>query len=135
MGAIDRWVPAHGQTGDDVGTSWLLPRIVGFGRALEILMTGHFVDAEEALRIGLVNRAVPAAQLAAAASAWAAELASLPTVAIGYMKRNLNTGLSGSLSQVLDAEAIHMIRTFETDDHKGAAAAFVEKRAPHFDGH
>ena len=70
-----------------------------------------------------------------AASAWAAELASLPTVAIGYMKRNLNTGLSGSLSQVLDAEAIHMIRTFETDDHKGAAAAFVEKRAPHFDGH
>jgi 2-(1,2-epoxy-1,2-dihydrophenyl)acetyl-CoA isomerase len=50
------------------------------------------------------------------------------------MKRNLNAGLRGSLSDVLDAEAIHMIRTFETADHKGAAVAFVEKRAPHFEG-
>jgi 2-(1,2-epoxy-1,2-dihydrophenyl)acetyl-CoA isomerase len=77
---------------------------------------------------------VPAAQLADAARAWAAELAALPTVAIGYMKRNLNTGLRGSLADVLDAEAIHMVRTFETSDHKGAAAAFVEKRAPTFEG-
>ena len=58
----------------------------------------------------------------------------LPTIAIGYMKRNLNVGLHGSLSDVLDTEAIHMIRTFETDDHKAAAAAFVEKRAPRFEG-
>ena len=66
--------------------------------------------------------------------AWAAELAALPTVAVGYMKRNLNAGLRGSLSDVLDAEALHMIRTFETDDHKGAAVAFVEKRPPSFNG-
>jgi 2-(1,2-epoxy-1,2-dihydrophenyl)acetyl-CoA isomerase len=72
--------------------------------------------------------------LAAAASAWAAELAALPTVAVGYMKRNLNVGLRGSLSDVLDTEAVHMVRTFDTDDHKGAAAAFVEKRAPQFAG-
>ena len=77
---------------------------------------------------------VPALQLAAAAAAWAAELAALPTIALGYMKRNLNTGLQGTLSQVLDAEAIHMVRTFETDDHKAAAVAFVEKRAPQFNG-
>jgi 2-(1,2-epoxy-1,2-dihydrophenyl)acetyl-CoA isomerase len=50
------------------------------------------------------------------------------------MKRNLNAGLRGSLADVLDAEAIHMVRTFETSDHKGAAAAFVEKRAPTFEG-
>ena len=50
------------------------------------------------------------------------------------MKRNLNLGLHASLAEVLDAEAVHMIRTFETDDHKGAAAAFVEKRAPTFNG-
>jgi len=81
-----------------------------------------------------VNRAVPAAQLAEAARAWAAELAALPTIAVSYMKRNLNIGLRGSLSDVLDAEAIHMIRTFETADHKSAAAAFVEKRAPSFEG-
>ena len=83
---------------------------------------------------GLVNRAVPAVQLSEAARAWAAELAALPTIAIGYMKRNLNAGLQGTLAQVLDAEAIHMIRTFETADHKGAAAAFVEKCAPSFNG-
>jgi 2-(1,2-epoxy-1,2-dihydrophenyl)acetyl-CoA isomerase len=65
---------------------------------------------------------------------WATELAALPTVAVGYMKRNLNLGLHASLAEVLDAEAVHMIRTFETDDHKGAAAAFVEKRAPTFNG-
>ena len=70
----------------------------------------------------------------AARVADAADLAALPTIAIGYMKRNLNAGLRGSLADVLDAEAIHMIRTFETSDHKGAAAAFVEKRAPKFDG-
>jgi enoyl-CoA hydratase/carnithine racemase len=50
------------------------------------------------------------------------------------MKRNLNAGLRGSLADVLDAEAVHMIRTFETDDHKSAAAAVVEKRAPQFQG-
>jgi 2-(1,2-epoxy-1,2-dihydrophenyl)acetyl-CoA isomerase len=96
--------------------------------------TGQVITGAEAQRIGLVNRAVPAAVLAEAARAWAAELAALPTIAIGYMKRNLNIGLRGSLSDVLDAEAIHMIRTFETADHKGAAAAFVEKRAPGFEG-
>jgi 2-(1,2-epoxy-1,2-dihydrophenyl)acetyl-CoA isomerase len=61
-------------------------------------------------------------------------LASLPTVAVGYMKRNLNVAQRGSLAEVLDTEAVHMIRTFETADHKGAAKAFVEKRAPTFAG-
>jgi 2-(1,2-epoxy-1,2-dihydrophenyl)acetyl-CoA isomerase len=78
---------------------------------------------------------VPSAQLPEAARAWAAELAALPTTAVGYMKRNLNITLrGGSLSDVLDSEAIHMIRTFETSDHKAAALAFVEKRAPSFQG-
>jgi 2-(1,2-epoxy-1,2-dihydrophenyl)acetyl-CoA isomerase len=96
--------------------------------------TGQVVSGAEAQRIGLVHRSVPAEQLQEAARAWAAELAALPTIAIGYMKRNLNVGMRGSLSDVLDTEAIHMIRTFETDDHKAAAAAFVEKRAPRFEG-
>ena len=118
----------------DFGGSYFLNHLVGAARAREMYFTGQVLLGEEAQRIGLINRAVPAAVLSAAAAAWAAELAALPTVAIGYMKRNLNTGLRGSLSDVLDAEAIHMIRTFETDDHKGAAAAFVEKRAPSFQG-
>ncbi|MBC7727341.1 MAG: enoyl-CoA hydratase [Microbacteriaceae bacterium] len=119
----------------DFGGSYFLNHLVGAAKAREMYFTGQVLLGDEALRIGLVNRVVPAAQLVDAARAWAAELAALPTVAIGYMKRNLNAGLRGSLSDVLDAEAIHMIRTFETSDHKGAAAAFVEKRAPHFEGH
>ena len=119
----------------DFGGSYFLNHLVGAAKAREMYFTGQVLLGDEAQRIGLVNRVVPAAQLADAARAWATELAALPTVAIGYMKRNLNAGLRGSLSEVLDAEAIHMIRTFETSDHKGAAAAFVEKRAPRFEGH
>ena len=118
----------------DFGGSYFLNLLVGAAKAREMYFTGQVVLGDEAQRIGLVNRVVPAAQLADAARGWAAELAALPTIAIGYMKRNLNAGLRGSLSDVLDAEAIHMIRTFETSDHKGAATAFVEKRAPSFEG-
>lgn len=118
----------------DFGGSFFLNHLVGAAKAREMYFTGQVISGAEAQRIGLVNRAVPAAQLHQAAQAWAAELAALPTIAIGYMKRNLNAGLRGSLSDVLDAEAIHMIRTFETTDHKAAAAAFVEKRAPRFEG-
>jgi 2-(1,2-epoxy-1,2-dihydrophenyl)acetyl-CoA isomerase len=118
----------------DFGGSYFLNHLVGAAKAREFYFTGQVIRGDEAQRIGLVNRSVPAADLAGAARTWAAELAALPTVAIGYMKRNLNAGLRGSLSDVLDAEAIHMIRTFETQDHKGAAAAFVEKRAPQFAG-
>ena len=118
----------------DFGGSYFLNHLVGAARARELYFSGRVVLADEALQIGLVNRVVPSTQLGEAARAWAQELAALPTIAVGYMKRNLNTGLRASLSDVLDAEAIHMIRTFETEDHKGAAAAFVEKRAPQFKG-
>ena len=118
----------------DFGGSYFLTHLVGAARARELYFSGRVVLADEALQVGMVNRVVPAAQLAMAALSWAAELAALPTVAVGYMKRNLNTGLHRSLADVLDTEAIHMIRTFETEDHKGAAVAFVEKRAPQFKG-
>lgn len=118
----------------DFGGSYFLGHLVGAALARELYFTARVLRADEAQKMGMVNRVVPAAQLAEAARAWAIELAALPTVAIGYMKRNLNVGMRGSLSDALDAEAIHMMRTFETDDHKGAAAAFVAKRAPQFGG-
>jgi 2-(1,2-epoxy-1,2-dihydrophenyl)acetyl-CoA isomerase len=118
----------------DFGGSWFLSQLVGASRARELYFTGRVVQPDEALRLGMVDRVVPYAQLADAARAYAKELASLPTVAVGYMKRNLNVAQRGSLSDVLDVEAIHMMRTFETDDHKGAAKAFVEKRPPSFSG-
>jgi 2-(1,2-epoxy-1,2-dihydrophenyl)acetyl-CoA isomerase len=118
----------------DFGGSYFLHHLVGAAKARELYFTGQVLRGDEAARIGMVNRAVPAAQLADAARAWAAELAALPTVAIGYMKRNLNTGLRAGLAEVLDAEAIHMVRSFETNDHKSAAIAFVDKRPPRFEG-
>jgi len=119
----------------DFGGSYFLNHLVGAAKAREMYFTAQVLSGEEASKIGLVNRAVPYEQLEAAGKAFAHELLNLPTVAVGYMKRNLNTGLQGTLSDVLDSEAIHMIRTFDTDDHKGAAKAFVEKRAPQFSGH
>jgi len=119
----------------DFGGSYFLNHLVGAAKAREMYFTGEVVLGAQAVLIGLVNRSVPKDQLAQAAQAWALELAALPTLAIGYMKRNLNAGLRGSLSEVLDLEAIHMIRTFETEDHKAAAIAFVEKKLPRFQGH
>ncbi len=119
----------------DFGGSYFLNHLVGAAKAREMYFTGEVVLGAQAALIGLVNRSVPKDQLAPAAHAWALELAALPTLAIGYMKRNLNAGLRGSLSEVLDLEAIHMIRTFETEDHKAAAIAFVEKKLPQFLGH
>ncbi len=119
----------------DFGGSYFLNLLVGAAKAREMYFTGEVVLGAQAARIGLVNRSVPKDQLAQAAHDWALELAALPTLAIGYMKRNLNAGLRGSLSEVLDLEAIHMIRTFETEDHKAAAIAFVEKKSPRFQGH
>jgi 2-(1,2-epoxy-1,2-dihydrophenyl)acetyl-CoA isomerase len=118
----------------DFGGSYFLHHIVGAAKAREMYFTAEVILGKEAARIGLVHRAVPADQLTQAAQAWAQELAALPTIAVGYMKRNLNAAMRNPLSDVLDLEATHMMRTFETQDHKSAAQAFVEKRAPQFQG-
>lgn len=118
----------------DFGGSYFLNHLVGAAKARELYFTARVVRAADAVQMGMVNQTVPSDQLAQAALALAQELASLPTIAVGYMKKNLNLGLRASLSDVLDSEAIHMISTFDTEDHKGAAAAFVEKRAPQFNG-
>ena len=118
----------------DYGGSYFLPYLVGAAKARELYFTADIVSAQEALRIGLVNNVFPAVSLRSRSHAFAQRLANLPTVALGYMKKNLNAAQHGSLHDVLDLEAMHMIRTFMTDDHKGAARAFVEKRPPEFKG-
>jgi 2-(1,2-epoxy-1,2-dihydrophenyl)acetyl-CoA isomerase len=118
----------------DFGGSYFLSHLVGASRARELYFTGRVVLADEAVRLGLLDRVAPYERLAEEAAAYARELAALPTVAVGYMKRNLNLAQRASLADVLDSEAIHMVRTFETDDHKGAARAFVEKRPASFHG-
>lgn len=118
----------------DFGASWFLTRLVGMGKARELFFDATPIEADAAMQAGFVNRVVPADQLETAAGAWARELAALPTVAIGYMKRNLNLAARASLADTLETESIHMIRTFQTEDHKAAAVAFVEKRRPTFAG-
>jgi 2-(1,2-epoxy-1,2-dihydrophenyl)acetyl-CoA isomerase len=118
----------------DYGGSYFLPYLVGAAKARELYFTADVLSGQQAFEIGLVNKVAPVDHLASEAQAFATHLAGLPTVAVGYMKKNLNAAQHGSLSDVMDLEAMHMIRTFMTEDHKGAAQAFVEKRAPEFEG-
>ena len=118
----------------DYGGSWFLSQLVGAAKVRELYFTADVITGAEALALGIVNKTASAAELPAAAAAYARYLAGLPTTAIGYMKRNLNAAAHATLSEVLDMEALHMVRTMMTDDHKAAAQAFVEKRPPVFAG-
>jgi len=118
----------------DFGGSFFLTHLVGAAKARELYFSAELLSGTQAAALGIVNTAVEQADFEETVAAYAAKLANLPTVAVGYMKQNLNTALRGSLTDVLNSEAIRMIRTFETDDHKAAAVAFVEKRLPDFVG-
>jgi 2-(1,2-epoxy-1,2-dihydrophenyl)acetyl-CoA isomerase len=118
----------------DFGGSYFLTRLAGTAKARELYFTGRPVDAEEALSLGLVNRVVPDDQLATVTTELARSLACGPTVALSLMKRNMNCAESGGLAELLDMEAAHQVQTGRTEDHREAAKAFVEKRAPIFTG-
>ncbi|HEV2365443.1 MAG TPA: enoyl-CoA hydratase-related protein [Caulobacteraceae bacterium] len=118
----------------DYGGSYFLTKLVGAAKARELYFTADVISGAEAARLGIVNHAVPEAELQAFALAYARRLANLPTLAVGYMKRNLDAALHLGLGEVLDLEATHMVRSFMTDDHKAAALAFVRKEAPVFAG-
>ncbi len=119
----------------DYGGSYFLTKLVGEAKARELYFTADVITGEQAAALGIVNEAIAPDLFEAAAKAKARYLAGLPTLAIGYMKKNLNLAATGSLSEVLDMEAAHMVRTMMTEDHKAASLAFVEKRAPVFKGY
>jgi 2-(1,2-epoxy-1,2-dihydrophenyl)acetyl-CoA isomerase len=118
----------------DSGSSFFLPRLVGLGKALEMAFTGDAVNAEEAYRIGLVNRVVPAEELASATRELALRLAQGPTKAIGLAKRAMNRALSMDLEQLLEYEVFAQETAGATEDHKEGMAAFLEKRTPNYTG-
>ncbi|HYM16463.1 MAG TPA: enoyl-CoA hydratase [Dehalococcoidia bacterium] len=130
LGTIFRNVGFSG----DFGGSYFLPRLVGNGKARELYFSGEVLDAEEAYRIGMVNRVVAHDELAAETLAFAARLAAGPTLAYGRMKENLNRAESCDMLTALDAEALNMQLSSTTNDHREAAKAFVEKRQPSFTG-
>jgi 2-(1,2-epoxy-1,2-dihydrophenyl)acetyl-CoA isomerase len=118
----------------DFGGSYFLTRLVGTAKARELYFTGRPVGAEEAFSLGLVNRVVPDEQLVTVTMELARSLADGPAIALGLMKRNMNCAESGGLAELLDMEAAHQVQTGRTEDHRKAAKAFVEKRAPVFVG-
>ena len=118
----------------DFGGSFYLTQLVGTAKARELYYTADIVDAPQAQALGLVNRVVPDARLEEETLALAARLARGPRVAYRYMKRNMNAAESGTLAQLLDLEAWHHTRCGETEDHREAAKAFVDKREPVFRG-
>jgi len=118
----------------DFGGSWFLTQIVGAARARDLYLRPRVISADEALALGLATEVVDDDALQARALAFAHELANGPRVTLGYMKENLNFALHGTLEAALDLEALHHTMSAVTDDHKEAAAAFVEKRDPKFAG-
>jgi 2-(1,2-epoxy-1,2-dihydrophenyl)acetyl-CoA isomerase len=121
-------------TSCDVGASWALPRLVGLRRALEIALLGENFTAGDALRLGLVNRVLPAAELEAAAQAFAGRIASGPTVAYGHMRRLMRDSLDRGLPAQLAAEAAAFDACARTDDLREGIEAFFAKRRPQFSG-
>lgn len=111
-----------------------LPRLVGRGRALELLLTGMQISAEEALRIGLVNRVVPAADLATEARTLAQAIAAKAPIAVRYILEAVAGGLEMSLADAQDYEATLFGLVSTTDDMREGTKAFLEKRKPEFKG-
>ena len=123
-----------GLCGADMGAAYLLPRVIGLGRATEILMTGDVVRAEAALQWGLVNRIAEAGAEFDEAYALAQRLAKGPSFALAMTKRSLNEELGMDLRAALEAEARTQAMCMETEDFREAYESFVEKREPRFKG-
>ena len=118
----------------DGGSTWLLPRIIGLHRALELVYTNRSFTAAEAEAWGLVNWLVPDADLAKRVDDLAAMLAGGATRALGFCKRLMFEGLRESLDAHLENEAVTLVRVFTTDDSDEGFRAFAEGRRPAFRG-
>ena len=118
----------------DSGGTWLLPRLVGMGRALEMMFFADPMDALTAERLGLVNRVVPHDDLMAQTKEWAARLAAGPTRAYGLIKRGVNRALALDLQDALEYEAHLQEIAGRSEDHREGVEAFLAKRPPQYTG-
>ena len=118
----------------DFGGTYFLTKLLGSAKARELYLTSPILSADEALRIGLVTRVVDDAGFQETAKAYAMTIARGPRLTLGYIKHNLNLAEHAPLETCFDNEAINHVRAAATEDHREAAAAFVEKRPPVFKG-
>ena len=118
----------------DAGSTWHLPRLVGLSRAMEIALLGDWVDADQALAFGLVNRVWPAEDLQREAEAALAALAAGPTLALARTKALFRGHLGTDLAGALAGEAEAQVAAGQTKDHLEGVTAFLEKRPPNFQG-
>ena len=121
------------QRGIAAGTA-LIPRLVPYHKACELLLLGDTITAAEAERLGIVNRVLPASGLAAAVHELAVRLAEGPTAVIGALKETINQGLSVGFDDALEHQVMATLQASETDDNREGRQAFMEKRQPHFTG-
>ena len=118
----------------DAGATWLLPRLAGRARAMEMMMLGERIPAEKAADWGLISRVVEDAELESEAAALAARLAQGPTIAYGLLRRLARDAEQLPLSDALRAERIAQREAGRTDDFKAAVMAFLQKQPPRFEG-
>jgi 2-(1,2-epoxy-1,2-dihydrophenyl)acetyl-CoA isomerase len=118
----------------DTGSSWMLPRLVGRAKALELLMTPRTIKADEAHTLGLLHQVVPDDELARTVSTLAASLAAGPTLAYASIKRSLAFSATHDLAESLAFEGTQMALTGQSEDHRNAVASFVAKQKPVFQG-
>jgi len=118
----------------DTGTSWTLPRLVGYARAMALSLLADPISADAALEMGLVNAVVEPERVLAAASELAARLATGPTAAYAAIKASLRYGATSTLADALAKEAELQLRAGATEDHRIGVTAFVAKQKPAFVG-
>lgn len=116
------------------GGTWLYTRLMGLGRGLEFMLTGDFLEAEEALRIGVLNKLVPSAELESATMELAQRIAGNPPLAVQMSKVTAYKALETDLEAALEQAAACQALALSSDDHREGVQAFMEKRQAHFEG-
>ena len=116
----------------DGGSTYFLPRLVGYHKAFELMALGDIINAPEALRLGIINRVAPFAELDATVDAYARRLARAPEIALAKIKAGLNHGAEATLAAALDFEAVNQDACFHSPDFIEGVTAFIEKRKAAF---
>jgi enoyl-CoA hydratase/carnithine racemase len=117
------------------GGCWYLPRLLGWARAAEVAFLGEVLNAEESLRVGLVNKVVPQDELMTEARAWATKIANNAPLAVQATKRMMRLGQDETFEAAVDHILLQLLPLTQSDDFKESLSAFAERREPQFKGH